>query len=315
MNAAPPPAGAATIREATTATDMALARALFVEYARWLKVDLCFQGFDEELRTLPGAYAPPRGRLLLAGRDADAFACIALRPLAQPAVGEIKRLYVQPAQRGEGWGRRLVAALLAEARAIGYDELKLDTLDWMNAARALYEETGFRRLRAVLRQSASRRRLHVAAAARRRRPLTPHTMAHRAFLDQGESAALEQAIAALEAQTGVQLVTAVIGKADSYVELPWKAFALGAALAGLVLVGRRRAVAALERCRERADLRGCDPGRGCCQRAACRRRTALRAAVPAPEPPRPRSSSVCAGVFPAPRIVRHAAGARAFCCW
>lgn len=143
MNAALPPAGAATIREATTATDMALARALFAEYARWLKVDLCFQGFDEELRTLPGAYAPPRGRLLLAGFGADAFACIALRPLAQPAVGEIKRLYVQPAQRGGGWGRRLVVAVLAEARAIGYEELKLDTLDWMTAARALYEETGF----------------------------------------------------------------------------------------------------------------------------------------------------------------------------
>jgi GNAT superfamily N-acetyltransferase len=144
LNAALPPTSATTIREATTATDMALARALFTEYARWLKVDLCFQGFDEELRTLPGAYAPPRGRLLLAGCGADAFACVALRPLAEPAVGEIKRLYVQPAQRGEGWGRKLVAALLAEARAIGYEELKLDTLDWMSAARALYEETGFR---------------------------------------------------------------------------------------------------------------------------------------------------------------------------
>lgn len=144
MNAALPPASAPSLREVTTPTDIALARALFAEYARWLKVDLCFQGFDEELRTLPGAYAPPRGRLLLAGSEADAFACIALRPLAQPTVGEVKRLYVQPARRGEGWGRRLVAALLAEARATGYEELKLDTLDWMNAARALYEETGFR---------------------------------------------------------------------------------------------------------------------------------------------------------------------------
>jgi putative acetyltransferase len=144
LNAALPPASAASIREATTATDIALARALFAEYARWLKIDLCFQGFDEELRTLPGAYAPPRGRLLLAGGEGDAFACIALRPLAQPTVGEVKRLYVQPGRRGEGWGMRLVAALLAEARATGYEELKLDTLDWMNAARALYEETGFR---------------------------------------------------------------------------------------------------------------------------------------------------------------------------
>lgn len=143
MSEAPAP-GAVSIREAARATDIELARALFAEYADWLNVDLCFQGFDEELRTLPGAYAPPRGRLLLAGREADAFACIALRPLAQAAVGEVKRLYVQPARRGEGWGGRLVAAVLAEARAIGYEELKLDTLNWMSAARALYEAVGFR---------------------------------------------------------------------------------------------------------------------------------------------------------------------------
>jgi putative acetyltransferase len=144
LSFAPASTGGASIRQATTAADIEFARALFVEYARWLKVDLCFQGFDEELRTLPGAYAPPRGRLLLAWHQADAFACIALRPLADPAVGEVKRLYVQPERRGEGCGRRLVAALLADARAIGYEELKLDTLDWMNAARALYEEAGFR---------------------------------------------------------------------------------------------------------------------------------------------------------------------------
>lgn len=146
------------LRLATTPADLALARALFVEYAQWLKVDLCFQGFDRELATLPGAYAPPRGRLLLAGAANQAFGCIALRPLetqggcgcgpaAAPVVtrvGEVKRLYVQPAHRGGGWGRRLAAALIADARAIGYDELKLDTLDWMTDARSLYAKLGFR---------------------------------------------------------------------------------------------------------------------------------------------------------------------------
>jgi GNAT superfamily N-acetyltransferase len=139
----PAPAAGASIREATTAGDIERARALFVEYAHWLDVDLCFQGFADELRMLPGAYARPRGRLLLAGPEADAFACIALRPLADPGVGEVKRLFVQPARRGEGWGRMLIDAILAAARATGYDELKLDTLGWMDAARALYERAGF----------------------------------------------------------------------------------------------------------------------------------------------------------------------------
>ena len=149
---------APVIRHALTPRDIELARALFVEYAQWLKVDLCFQGFDEELATLPGTYAHPRGRLLLAGNPGDAFACIALRPLDRDAtcsrgdgsaetadalVGEVKRLYVQPAHRGEGWGKRLTHKLLEEARAIGYRELKLDTLSWMTAARALYAELGF----------------------------------------------------------------------------------------------------------------------------------------------------------------------------
>ena len=166
-------AGVAAIRQATTRRDIELARGLFIEYAQWLKVDLCFQGFDQELATLPGAYALPRGRLLLAGAPGEAFGCIALRPLKQQGcgcasgavdvespsaaslmmpgkadsdqvLGEVKRLYVQPAYRGEGWGHRLAQALLAEARASGYRELKLDTLDWMNAARSLYASLGFR---------------------------------------------------------------------------------------------------------------------------------------------------------------------------
>ena len=135
---------AANIRQATTTEDIARARALFVEYAQWLKVDLCFQGFAEELKALPGAYAPPRGRLLLAGTTGDVFACIALRPLDSAGLAEVKRLYVQPARRGERWGYRLAENLIAEARAIGYRELKLDTLEWMTPARALYASLGFR---------------------------------------------------------------------------------------------------------------------------------------------------------------------------
>jgi putative acetyltransferase len=152
------PAATAALRPANTPGDIALARALFVEYARWLKVDLCFQGFDRELATLPGAYAPPCGRLLLAGAPREAFGCIALRPIGEPAgigeeapaainatrIGEVKRLFVQPAHRAGGWGRRLAEALVADARAIGYDELKLDTLDWMADARRLYVSLGFR---------------------------------------------------------------------------------------------------------------------------------------------------------------------------
>jgi putative acetyltransferase len=134
---------AAAIRQATTTEDIAHAHALFVEYAQWLKIDLCFQGFAEELKTLPGAYAPPHGRLLLAGTPHDAFACIALRPLDGVSVAEVKRIYVQPARRGEGWGHRLAESLIADARAIGYRELKLDTLEWMTAARALYQRLGF----------------------------------------------------------------------------------------------------------------------------------------------------------------------------
>lgn len=153
----------AALREAAGAADLALARALFEEYAAWLGVDLCFQGFADELATLPGAYAAPRGRLLLAGEPGDAFGCVALRPLpgkggagvgagvaaavasdATPApIGEVKRLYVQPRARGQRWGQRLAGALVEQARAIGYRELVLDTLDWMKPARALYAQLGF----------------------------------------------------------------------------------------------------------------------------------------------------------------------------
>ena len=144
-------AGAATIWQAGLPEDIAQARALFLEYGQWLNVDLCFQSFDAELAGLPGDYASPFGRLLLAGAHGIAFGCIALRPLdvvggtatTVPLTGEVKRMYVQPAQRGQRWGHRLGEALIADARAIGYRELKLDTLTWMTPARALYAELGF----------------------------------------------------------------------------------------------------------------------------------------------------------------------------
>jgi ribosomal protein S18 acetylase RimI-like enzyme len=136
------------IRQASTARDFLQARALFEEYAAWLDVDLCFQNFEQELASLPGAYAPPRGRLLLAGPHELPVGCIALRPLPHEsqatAIGEIKRLYVRPEARSSGLGRSLVETLLAEARAIGYRELKLDTLAGMTAARTLYTTLGFR---------------------------------------------------------------------------------------------------------------------------------------------------------------------------
>ena len=143
-------AATAAVRQAASAADIVLARALMQEYADGLNVDLCFQGFAAELAGLPGAYAPPRGRLLLAGTPDAAFGCIALRPFAgdtdesQTQIGEVKRLYVQPAQRSGHWGRRLAQALITEAQAIGYRELKLDTLARMTAARALYAQLGFR---------------------------------------------------------------------------------------------------------------------------------------------------------------------------
>ena len=133
------------IIEARTAGDVETARALFLEYQRALGVDLCFQGFDEELATLPGKYAAPDGRLFLAKRGDAAAGCIALRRLDNES-GEVKRLYVRPAFRGRGLGPMLATALVDAARAIGYRRLGLDTLADMKAARALYHALGFREI-------------------------------------------------------------------------------------------------------------------------------------------------------------------------
>lgn len=126
--------------------ELSAVRTLFQEYADSLGVDLCFQGFEAELADLPGEYGPPRGRLLLAWVGDALAGCCALRPLDNcdyPNAGEMKRLYVRKAFRAFGLGRELAEATLDAARQIGYTSVLLDTLNDMEAARALYTDLGF----------------------------------------------------------------------------------------------------------------------------------------------------------------------------
>jgi ribosomal protein S18 acetylase RimI-like enzyme len=130
------------IREVESDADVRAAHDLFNEYADSLGVDLSFQDFERELAELPGDYAPPRGRLLLAFADGQAAGCVALRDLGE-GVCELKRLYVRPAFRGRGLGRTLALSIIDEARALGYRRMRLDTLPSMAEAIPLYRSLGF----------------------------------------------------------------------------------------------------------------------------------------------------------------------------
>jgi putative acetyltransferase len=132
-----------TVSPARTAIELTSAAALFRAYARALPVDLAPQGFSEELKSLPGVYAPPAGELLLAKRGDHVLGAVALKPLAPPDVAEIKRLFVRPQARKIGVGKALVAAILKTAGERGYREVKQDTLPEMGGAIALYKSFGF----------------------------------------------------------------------------------------------------------------------------------------------------------------------------
>ncbi|MBD8899160.1 GNAT family N-acetyltransferase [Rhodanobacter sp. DHG33] len=134
-----------SIASARFPTDGEVVCELFAEYADSLGIDLSFQGFEAELAQLPGKYARPLGDILIARDTAGVpLGCVALRPTAMPGTGEIKRLYLRPAARGQALGRRLAETAIARAREAGHARVVLDTLANMDAARHLYASLGFR---------------------------------------------------------------------------------------------------------------------------------------------------------------------------
>jgi GNAT superfamily N-acetyltransferase len=132
--------------QAESATQIAQARELFLEYAQSLGFSLCFQNFDKELAELPGDYVPPSGRLLLAHYQHHLAGCVALHKL-QDGICETKRLYLRPQFRGKGLGLALAERIIAEARQIGYGKMRLDTVESvMKDAVTMYRKLGFREI-------------------------------------------------------------------------------------------------------------------------------------------------------------------------
>jgi len=135
-----------SIHPVRTDDDLAAVVALFEAYVATLTVDLGYQDFSSELASLPGKYASPNGELLLARDAAGApLGCVGLRPIQPEGCCEMKRLYLSPAARGLGLGKAMTGAVIQTARALGYDELRLDTLPSMTTAMALYDGMGFER--------------------------------------------------------------------------------------------------------------------------------------------------------------------------
>jgi|ERR1044071_3372717 ribosomal protein S18 acetylase RimI-like enzyme len=133
--------------QAETPSQVEDTRRLFIEYSEHLGLDLCFQNFEKELSELPGSYAPPEGRLFLAVFDGKVAGCIGLRKIGDDRTCEMKRLYVRPEFRGLGIGRMLASKLIEEARLIGYERMRLDTLPaQMSEAIKMYCAFGFREI-------------------------------------------------------------------------------------------------------------------------------------------------------------------------
>lgn len=122
-------------------------RRLFLEYEKWLNVDLCFQGFEKEVNSLPGGYAPPDGRLYVVKMNGSYIGCIALRKI-EDGICEMKRLYLNESARGKGIGNKLIELIIKDAKDIGYKTMRLDTItEKMPKAVSLYESHGFREIK------------------------------------------------------------------------------------------------------------------------------------------------------------------------